>query len=378
VGRYSADLSSIRAWNLLVGSCEDMNYPPTELSVSVIVPVHNGGENFRRCLASVKASHLSPREIIVIADGDTDGSYQLAKDFGTQVVRFPSPGGPGRARNLGAAQARGEILLFIDADVAIPPGAIGQVVKVFDREPGIAALFGSYDDEPAEPNFLSQYRNLLHHYVHQQGQEDASTFWGGCGAIRRDVFLASGGFDEGYVRPSVEDIELGYRLREAGHRIRLCKSLQVKHLKRWDLVSMLKADFFRRALPWTEIILRDRKCINDLNTGMSGRASVILVFLLLNSFLFSFWEPLALAAAGAIALLLLMLNAPLYWFFLRRRGIRFALQSLPYHWLYFFYSGVAFAGGTVRHLVNYNGLQKRSLPSVREVSLPAETPKERR
>ncbi len=82
----------------------------------------------------------------------------------------PSPGGPARARNLGASQARGEILLFVDADVTIPPGAIGQVVKVFKREPGIAALFGSYDDEPAESNFLSQYRNLLHHYVHQQGR----------------------------------------------------------------------------------------------------------------------------------------------------------------------------------------------------------------
>lgn len=66
-----------------------MNHSPPDLSVSVIVPVHNGGEKFRRCLASVKASHLPPKEIIVIADGDTDGSWQLAKDFGAQVSRFP-------------------------------------------------------------------------------------------------------------------------------------------------------------------------------------------------------------------------------------------------------------------------------------------------
>lgn len=341
-----------------------MNHPSTELSVSVIVPVHNGGGKFRRCLASVKASHLSPREIIVIADGDTDGSWQLAKDFGAQVSRFPSPGGPGRARNLGAAQARGEILLFVDADVTIPPGAIGQVVMMFNREPGIAALFGSYDDEPGEPNFLSQYRNLLHHYVHQRGLEDASTFWGGCGAIRRDVFLSMGGFDERYVRPSVEDIELGYRLRKAGHRIRLCKSLQVKHLKRWDVVSMLKADFFQRALPWSEIILRERNCINDLNTGMSGRASVMLTFLLFSSLIFSFWQPLALTAAGLMALMLLILNAPLYRFFHRKRGFRFTFQSIPWHWLYFFYSGVAFAVGTVRYVVNHDRLRKRSPPLI--------------
>lgn len=327
-----------------------MNHSPPDLSVSVIVPVHNGGEKFRRCLASVKASHLPPKEIIVIADGDTDGSWQLAKDFGAQVSRFPLPGGPARARNLGASQARGEILFFVDADVTIPPGAIGQVVKVFKREPGIAALFGSYDDEPGESNFLSQYRNLLHHFVHQQGREDASTFWGACGAIRRDVLLAIGGFDEGYVRPCMEDVELGYRLRKAGHRIKLCKSLQVKHLKRWDVVSMLKADIFQRALPWTEIILRERNCINDLNTGVSGRASVIVTFVLVGALLLAPWYHPMLAVAGAMALVLLMLNAPLYRFFLRKRGLLFVLLVIPWHWFYFFYSGVGFSIGLVRHL----------------------------
>ena len=355
-----------------------MKHSSTELSVSVIVPVYNGGEKFRRCLASLKEAHLPPREIIVVSDGDTDGSWQLAEEFGAHVSRYPSPGGPGRARNLGAARARGKVLFFVDADVTVPPNAIGQVVMMFNREPGIDALFGSYDDEPAEPNFLSQYRNLLHHYVHQQGSEDASTFWGACGAIRRDVFLSIGGFDEGYGRPSVEDIELGYRLRKAGHRIRLCKSLQVKHLKRWDVVSMLKADFFQRALPWTEIILRERKFINDLNIGMSERASVMLTFLLLIFLVVSYWQPLALAAAGVMALILLILNAPLYRFFLKKRGFQFTIQSIPWHWLYFFYSGVAFAIGTVRHVINRDRLRKRSLPIVNGSPPCAESRMERR
>jgi hypothetical protein len=192
------------------------------------------------------------------------------------------------------------------------------------------------------------------------------------------VFLSIGGFDERYVRPSVEDIELGYRLRKAGHRIRLCKSLQVKHLKRWDVVSMLKADFFQRALPWTEIILRERNCINDLNTGVSGRASVMLTFLLFSSLIFSFWQPLALTAAGLMALMLLILNAPMYRFFHRKRGFRFTFQSIPWHWLYFFYSGVAFALGTVRYVVHHDRLQKRSPPLVNGGPPNVETRMERR
>jgi glycosyltransferase involved in cell wall biosynthesis len=326
-----------------------------EPTISVIIPVYNGGQHFRKCLVSVKALVPSPVEVIVVGDGDTDGSSQFAEEqMGITVIRFPSPGGPARARNFGASRAKGEIVYFVDADVIVPSDAIGRVAMVFNQEPDLAALFGSYDDHPGETTFLSQYRNLLHHYVHQQGCEDASTFWGACGAIRRDVFLSVGGFDEGYVRPSVEDIELGYRLRKAGHRIRLCKSLQVKHLKRWDVASMLRADLFQRALPWTEIILRERNCINDLNTGLSGRASVALTFVLLGALLLALRYPPMLAAVGATALSLLILNAPLYGFFLRKRGLIFVLHVIPWHWFYFFYSGVGFLIGLVRHLFGRN------------------------
>jgi hypothetical protein len=126
------------------------------------------------------------------------------------------------------------------------------------------------------------------------------------------------------------------------------------------MVSMVRTDLFVRGLPWTELILRDRRFINDLNTDMSGRTSVILAFLLLSSLLFSFWQPLALAAAGVMALMLLFLNARLYRFFFRKRGLKFTLQSIPWHWLYFFYSGVAFTVGVVRHVFNFNRHRERS------------------
>lgn len=384
-GEYLPRLFCINGQVLIYRTkAKQMNHLPTELSVSVIVPVYNGGERFRRCLESLKEALPPPAEIIVVADGDTDGSWQLAQALGIQVLKFPSCGGPARARNFGSRRAQGEILFFIDADVTIPRDAMSQVKIAFEREPCLAAIFGSYDDEPGEANFLSQYRNLLHHYVHQTGREEASTFWGACGAIRRDVFLAMGGFDEQYGRPSkvisgIEDIELGYRLKTAGYRIRLCKTLQVKHLKRWNLFSMVRTDFFIRALPWTKLILRDRRFINDLNTDISGRASVILVFLLLFSLLFSFSQPVALSATGLIALTLLVLNIPLYRFFLRKRGIRFTLQSLPYHWLYFFYSGVAFVIGTVLHFANNDGLPKKRLtPLISGEPPSAEPPMERR
>lgn len=345
------------------------------VTVAVIVPVYNGGERFRASLESIRRADPCPDEIIVIGDGDTDGSSQYAEAAGATVYRFPQPGGPGRARNLGASKAKSDLLFFIDADVTVSENVIERSRNLFARHADVAAIIGSYDDQPGESNFLSQYRNLLHHYVHQNGRDEASTFWGACGAIRREVFLAMGGFDESYRKPSIEDIELGYRLKRAGHRIRLCKSLQVKHWKRWTIASMLRADFFQRAVPWTELIHRHRGFVNDLNIGISGRVSVMLAYGLLGATLLAPWQPTLLVAAVVMGLALFILNIRLYQFFLEKRGLRFAAQSIPWHWLYFLYSGAAFAVGTLRHLVGHGqGFEKAAAPLPSESREPESRP----
>jgi glycosyltransferase involved in cell wall biosynthesis len=322
-----------------------------ELTLSVIIPVHYGGENFRRCLSSIAAAVPPANEIIVVADGDTDGSWHFAEEFGAQALRVPVPQGPAHARNFGAQSAQGDILFFIDADVVIPPDAISKVKSTFNNNPQLAALFGSYDDEPAESNFLSQYKNLIHHYVHQMSREEASTFWAGCGAIRRQIFMEFGGFDESYRKPSIEDIELGYRLKRAGYHIRLSKRLQVKHLKRWGIISLTKSDFFDRALPWTDLILWDRQFVNDLNLRFSSRLSVILTYGLLLALIGGLWWPGLFAVACVLILSLLIINAPVYGFFLEKRGLWFMIRALPWHGFYYFYSGLAFAIGLGRSLL---------------------------
>ena len=322
-----------------------------EITISIVVPVYNGGEAFRHCLMCLAALQPPPMEIIVVSDGDTDGSWQMAKEFGAQVIRLPTTsGGPAQPRNIGALQAKGEYLFFVDADVCVHQDTLRQVAEIFHCYPDLTALIGSYDEAPAEKNFLSQYKNLFHHYVHQNAQKNASTFWGACGAIRREVFLEIGGFDKNYRRPSIEDIELGYRLKKAGHQIQLCKDIHVKHLKRWNISSLLKADFFYRAIPWTELILRDRRFTNDLNIRHSERLCVVLTYGLVGALFGAIWWVPSVAVAALIMVALVIINAPLYRFFQKKRGFRFALQSIPWHWLYYLYSGLAFAIGLARHM----------------------------
>ncbi len=325
-------------------------FPNPKVTISVITPVHNGGENFRRSLSSLLKAKPPPDEMIVVADGDTDGSSLLAEECGATVLRLPGRNGPAQARNSGARKARGNILFFVDADIAIPSDAMEQIASIFGQDPELSALFGSYDDEPGATDFLSQYKNLFHHYVHQSAREEASTFWGACGAIRRGTFISLGGFNEHYRRPSIEDIELGYRLKQAGFRIRLCKTLQVKHLKQWNVMSLLKSDFFDRALPWTELIFRDHIFMSDLNLRLSSRFSVLLTYLLLGALIGGAWRPELFAVAAVLFLSLLIMNRPLYRFFHSKRGFWFTIKSIPWHWFYYFYSGLAFAIGLTRCL----------------------------
>jgi GT2 family glycosyltransferase len=263
--------------------------------------------------------------------------------MGAQVLRLTKRAGPAAARNYGARHARGDILFFVDADIVVAPGAVRRVAEAFEDNPGVAAVFGSYDDRPRAKGVVSRYRNLLHHFVHQTGNPEASTFWAGCGAIRRSVFEAIGGFNEQrFPRPSIEDIELGYRLREAGHRILLDKGLQGTHLKRWTLWSVIRTDILCRAVPWARLILESKRAPDDLNLRREQRLSIALVGL---AFVFL---PLAafrieLLIASAVALLgVVALNRALFAFFFRQRGLLFACACVPLQLLYFLYSGLSF------------------------------------
>ena len=312
-------------------------------SVSIIVPVHNGGEKFRQCLKSIKDSYLQPHEVIVVTDGAIGNDKKIAESFDVRILTTPSPPqGPARARNVGAQGANGDILFFIDADVTLHKESVGFVMTFFEENPCIPAIFGTYDNTPLEPDFFSQYKNLFHRYTHQNAHVHASTFWGACGAIRRTVFFNIGAFDERFGRPSIEDIELGYRLTSAGYSIHLLKDLQVKHLKRWDFKTLLTTDILHRAIPWSRLLLQQGGIPRDLNLKIKDRISCAVVFMLF------FGVPLTFEYQWVRWIVLLMMfmlwgiNQNLYLYFFRLRGGWFAFRSIFFHWFYLFYSGAAF------------------------------------
>jgi glycosyltransferase involved in cell wall biosynthesis len=313
----------------------------TACRISIIVPAYNAAEYLQQSLGSIRKSSFSDFELIAVDDCSTDGSLEIEKKFADKVVKTDRNMGPAAARNLGADESSGPVLFFLDADVKLHPDTLLKVVNSMAENPSYSAIFGSYDAHPAQNNFFSQYKNLFHHFIHQNAKSESSTFWAGCGSIRRKDFEAIGGFSKNYASASIEDVEMGYRLKESGRRIKLDKDIQVTHLKKWTLHSLMKADILYRAIPWSELAVK-RGLPYDLNFKLLDRLSAFVILLMIGcSILSCFWYPGILVVLGCAGMLLIS-NRRLYIFFLKKRGIRFAFFSVLFHWFYFFYSSITF------------------------------------
>ena len=313
------------------------------MNASIVVPAFNCAPELAECLAALEVGRAD-REILVVDDASTDETGEVARRSGARCLRLDRNRGPAAARNRGARASRGEVLVFVDADVVPAPGATDRLVGLLAERPEVAAAFGSYDANPRAGGVVSRYRNLLHHFVHQRGNPEAETFWAGCGAIRRTAFEAVGGFDEQrFPQSSIEDIELGYRLRRAGHRIVLDPTIQATHLKRWTLASVVWTDVTRRAIPWARLIMEEGRSLDHLNLEWSQRAAAIFAVLACVCFVLGALRPVFLLGAVAALAAVIALNRGLFALFARRFGIAFAAACVPLHVLYYLYSGLAYA-----------------------------------
>lgn len=290
--------------------------------MSAIVPATNRPATLERCVVALERG-AGVDEVI--------------------VVTSPREAKPAEARNIGVSRSTGDVLLFVDSDVEVHPTATGRIREAFESDPSLVALFGSYDDAPASRGTVSEFRNLLHHHVHHESPGEATTFWTGLGAVRRDAFERVGGFD-----PSLdwlEDIDLGMRLAGDGGRIELDPAIQGTHLKHWSLAGMVKTDFFGRALPWMELMLRDGGSSSVLNLGWRHRASALAAIGGAAGVVTR--RPLVVAAsAGA----LVALNHRFYQLLVRRMGAPRAAVGIGLHAIHHLVGVAAVPVALAKHL----------------------------
>jgi hypothetical protein len=295
--------------------------------MSVVVPATDAPPDLEWCTSALAVAHDGPDEIVVV-----------------DRPRGLSPAG---ARNAGVVRASGEVIVFVDADVVAHADAFARIRKVFADAPELAAVFGAYDDAPAAPGRVSAFRNLLHHHVHHRSAGPAETFWTGLGAVRRDAFLAVGGFDEArFPHPSVEDVDLGDRLTRRGYRIVLAPEIQGTHLKRWTLRSMVWTDFARRGVPWVAMQVANRRVSSTLNLGWRHRASALACVVTLAAAA-SRHRVVAVGALGAVV----VLNRSFYALLARRRGPLDGVLGVALHGLHHLVGVAAVPVGVVAGIV---------------------------
>jgi GT2 family glycosyltransferase len=289
--------------------------------LTVVIPATDAPATLERCLAALERS-TEPHAVEVVTD--------------------PRLVGPAAARNAGVARTRGDIVVFVDADVEVHPDALMRLREALEDDDAVDAVFGAYDDRPAAGAVVSRFRNLLHHHVHTTSPGPATTFWAGLGAVRREAFDAVGGFDAGrYPRPSIEDVELGMRLHAGGRRITLDPRARGTHLKRWTLRSMLRTDLAARGAPWVALRLeRGGDGAGALNLSWRHRLAA---------------GAAVVAAAGAVtgrgrvtvfALAAMVApNARFYALLARRGGPRLAVAGVPLALLHHLTAAVSVPAG---------------------------------
>lgn len=318
--------------------------------ISAIVAARNAASTLSRCLDALAAQATDEIEVIVVDDCSIDETRAVASRYPVRLIELSQHAGVSAARNRGAEASRGEVLFFIDADVVLAPGGMRRILAKMSRA-DIGALIGSYDADPDDVSIVSRFKNLAHHYFHQRSQLEATTFWGACGAVRRECFFTAREFDEERFKvPSIEDIELGSRLINRGVRIVLDPELQVKHLKKWTLGSLVATDVTRRAIPWTLLWMERHRMQNDLNFSYDQRFAALVAVALVVAVIAALMNPYLWLAMGSLLIAAYLLNRDLFKLLLRKGGPRLAIGGFFLQQLYYLYSLFGLGVGTAIYL----------------------------
>ncbi len=256
-------------------------------------------------------------------------------------------------RSTGHAEVRGRRRREVtSANAVLMPNGLLRARRAASN-PRFEAVVGSYDDSPSDQSTISMFKNLAHHFFHQQSAGEISSFWGACGLVSRRLFTGAGGFDEKrFFEPSIEDVEFGYRLSDMGARIRIDPELRVTHLKRWTLSSLITTDVVRRAVPWTVLSLERGGLPAELNFSVRQRVAALIAPAMALCALTIPFRPLFSIVLVVLLMMAIWLNLPLYSVFRRKGGLRLMAAGFFLQQLYYLYSLGGLGAGAALFCLN--------------------------
>lgn len=296
--------------------------------ISVIVPTYNSQSFIGYCLKAIRESTCKDYTLIVIDCGSKDDSISIAKQFSDIVIELPNNPNRNFARRKGLKISESPIIVNIDSDVLIGSDTLLKIHNYFSQHPEIDALTGILSKNHPNSDFCSQYKNLYMHYRFMNLPERITFLYGSIYAIRKEVTTS-------FFCNSVlaDDTALGQNLFASGKRMAFLKELEVMHLKKYSLLSLIKNDF-RIPFDWAKIFLcfKGWKQLGKNKTGFAHASvgqilSVLLSFMIVIFFIFNIFFTSFTLIPILSFFIWVFLNFNFLLFLFQEKGINFAVLA---------------------------------------------------
>jgi glycosyltransferase involved in cell wall biosynthesis len=315
--------------------------------VSVIVPNYNYAGSLGLCLRAVQAQTYRPLELVMVDDGSTDDSVAIAEQLGVRVRHTGRNQGVAAARNLGAAHARGETLVFVDSDVAIYPDAVEAAVAILAEDPRRGAVCSVHDPEPLiRDSRVEEYRALQYHYWSASSEGPISFLFPAMVAIRRSVFDEVGPFNTRLRQ--TEEVDYGHRLTQR-YELLLSSAVRSRHDHDDRLAGLLRK-LYRRARDRVPLYARRRRFATGFETPHRAGGSLAALAAVAAA-----PAPVLLGPRGVVLPVAalagsILADLGMYRFVLERRGPGFLLYYTGVHFVVNVTIAAGVAAGVVRWL----------------------------
>ena len=301
----------------------------------MIVPNRNGAKTIGLCLEALFRSVHDNFEVIVVDDCSSDDSVTVIRAFPCRLTALSRHCGAAAARNVGARQSRGNLLLFIDADCLVREDTLQLAEELAAAWGKETVIGGTYTCRPHDHDFFSLFQSLFIHFFEGKKGHSCDYIAGHAMLIASETFRHSGGYPADFL-PLVEDVEFSHRLRARGYRLVMERELQVRHIFNFRGIRDSLHNAFRKSKYWVVYSLVHRDLLADSGTASHElKGTAILWFVLLITAGLNVYSP------GLFFLLLflgtgvgdILLNRKLFAFFCRCEGGFFATRAAGYYLL---------------------------------------------
>jgi glycosyltransferase involved in cell wall biosynthesis len=325
---------------------------------SIIIPCYNAADVIAFCLNSIVESNFQNYEVICVDDCSRDNTAAIIQQYeNVTLIRLDQNQGAAVARNIGAKQARGNILLFIDSDVIIMNDTMAKIQSTFTQKKADVVV-GIYAAQHPFEGIASNYKNLHLRYTRMIMEEEVHIFDGSCVAIQKEVFDRVSGFDENIKILAGEDWDLANRISETGYRIILDKSIPFIHRKYYTVSNLFQTDL-RKAFGVIKLMLRTSKRKKGLIAKKTaGSLPPSMAFSLFFAFLFApfllalFINPgVALGGFFLVFFSIYLCNRSYFHYLSGEKNRAFMLASLGIFFIYQWALIIGFTAGIFDYIL---------------------------